>query len=209
MWQALDASGEAVITLADMVTHYAEALKAVDTAGIAHSRYKPGIGPFSEPSGLDLALKHLKVAYPLVYHSAGPMAYPGSAKKCDLVLPGEWAIEFKLVRPYGDNGEEAEHWSENVLHPYPGHTSAIGDCLKLLNSQFAERKAVMVYGFTHTPPRIELEPAIRAFEVVAAQVAKIQLGQRHSAHFDGLIHPVHQQGTVFGWELLGEHARRE
>lgn len=50
---------------------------------------------------------------------------------CDIVIPGFWAIEFKLIRPYGDNGKIAEHCSENALHPYPGIISSIGDYLKL------------------------------------------------------------------------------
>jgi hypothetical protein len=191
-----------MIPLAEVVAHYAEAFKAMDTAGHVNPPYRPGVGPFGEPQGLALALQYLKQVYPQVYQTAGPKAYPGSAKQCDLVLSGDWAIECKLLRPFGDNGKEAEHWSENVLHPYAGHTSAVGDCLKLVGSGFAERKAILVYGFEHTPPKIPLEPAVRAFEIIAAEVADVHLGPRHTAHFYQLIHPVHQQGTVFGWEVL-------
>jgi hypothetical protein len=191
-----------MILLADVVANFAEAFKAVDAAAQVNPPYKPGIGPFGEPRGLELALRYLKQAYPKDYQTTGPQAYPGSAKQCDLVISSAWAIEYKLLRPFGDNGKEAEHWSENVLHPYSGHTSAIGDCLKLMGSGFAERKAILVYGFEHTPPKIPLEPAVRAFEVIAAKVAGVHLGPRHTAHFDHLIHPVHQQGTVFGWEVL-------
>ncbi|MCG3201555.1 MAG: hypothetical protein NFCOHLIN_01425 [Gammaproteobacteria bacterium] len=60
----------------------------------------------------------------------------------DLLVPGEWAVELKVVRPFGDNGKPAEHWSENVLHPYAGNTSSLGDCLKLLASGLSERKVV-------------------------------------------------------------------
>jgi hypothetical protein len=28
-----------------------------------------------------------------------------------------------------NNGKEAETWSVNLLHPYPGNVSVIGDCL--------------------------------------------------------------------------------
>jgi hypothetical protein len=48
---------------------------------------------------------------------SSPKRYPNSRRQCDLVIPGEWAVEFKLLRPFGDNGAEAEDWSENVLHP--------------------------------------------------------------------------------------------
>ena len=128
--------------------------------------------------------------------------YPNSRQHCDLVIPDEWAIEFKLIRPFGDNGAEAEHWSENVLHPYPGNTSSIGDCIKLVRSGFPERKAIVIFGYEHTPPQIDLTVAVKAFEVIAEQVLGIELGIGYSAEFKQLIHPVHQQGKVFGWEVL-------
>jgi hypothetical protein len=71
------------------------------------------------------------------------------------------------VRPFGDNGRPAEHWSKSVLHPHEGNTSSLGDCLKLLNSGLGERKAVIIFGYEHTPPRVELDDAIRDFEVLA------------------------------------------
>jgi len=118
-----------------------------------------------------------------------------------LVIPDEWAIEFKLLRPFGDNGAEAEHWSENVLHPYPGNASSIGDSIKLIESGFTERKAIIVFGYEHSPPLIDISIAIESFEAVAKQVVGIELGERYSAMFGPLIHPVHQQGKVFGWQV--------
>jgi hypothetical protein len=119
------------------------------------------------------------------------------------VIPGEWAIEFKLLRPFGDNGAEAEHWSENALHPYPGNVSSIGDSIKLIESGFPERKAVLIFGYEHSPPLIDITTAIESFEAIAKQIMGIELGERHVAEFGSLIHPVHQQGKVFGWQVLG------
>jgi len=62
-------------------------------------------------------------------------------------------MEFKIVRPYGDNDREAEDWSVNLLHPYPGNVSTIADCWKLQSLECAERKAVVVVGYEHTPPK--------------------------------------------------------
>ena len=64
-----------MIPLAQVVTQYAEAFKAVDVAGPRTRR----IGPCGAPRGLELALRHLKQAYPIDYQNAGPRAYPGSA----------------------------------------------------------------------------------------------------------------------------------
>jgi hypothetical protein len=195
------------LSLDQFVADFGLALKAVDaTAPQGGSRtriYQPGVGPLTEADAVGRAVRHLREIRPGFYGDAAPRPYPGSRQTCDLVIPGSLAIEFKLIRPFGDNGLEAEHWSENVLHPYAGNTSSISDCLKLLEAGFAEAKAVVVFGYEHTPPRIPLETAVRAFEVISRDVLGIKLGTRHEAQFSGLIHPVHQQGKVYGWDVLG------
>ena len=44
-----------------------------------------------------------------------------------------------------------------------------------------------------------MDPAIEAFETLARQ--RVTLGNRHVAAYDHLVHPVHQRGRVFAWEL--------
>jgi hypothetical protein len=186
-----------MVDLGEVVRDFAEAFKAVDSAGYTMPPYRPGIGRFTESGAIRLALDHLRQVRPGIYQAAAPR------KRCDLVIPGEWAIEFKVIRPFGDNGRPAEHWSENILHPYAGNVSAIGDCMKLLDSEFSERRAVLVYGFEHTPPQVPLETAVTSFEVIAGQVLGIKLGERQFAEFGDFIHPVHQLGIVYGWQVLG------
>jgi hypothetical protein len=140
------------------------------------------------------------------YRDASPKRYPDSRQQCDLVIPDQWAIEFKLLRPFGDNGAEAEHWSENALHPYPGNVSFIGDSIKLIESGFSERKAIVIFGYEHSPPLIDITVVIDSFEAIAKQVVGIDLGERQSAEFGPLVHPVHQQGKVFGWQVLEPNA---
>jgi len=124
----------------------------------------------------------------------------------DLLIPEEWAIEFRIARPYGDNGREAENWSVNLLHPYRGNTSTIGDCYKLAELKCSERLAVAVIGYEHCPPKIDLTPLINAFEVIADQVAGIALSKRVEIRHDGLINPVHQSIRVFAWEVISRAA---
>ena len=125
-----------MLELTTAVADFAAAFKAVDSSspqGRFRDRvYSPGIGPLTEEEAVRRAVLHLQQIRPEVYRSAAPRNYPNDRRKCDLVIPGEWAFEFKLIRPFGDNGKEAEHWSENILHPYPGSTSSVGDCIKLL-----------------------------------------------------------------------------
>ena len=111
-------------------------------------------------------------------------------------------MEFKIARPFGDNGKEAENWSVNLLHPYEGNVSVIGDCMKLQRLNGPELKAVVVVGYEHTPPRIPLSPLFDAFACVATQVLNLKLGQRVEVLKSGLRHPVHQQVTVVAWEVL-------
>ena len=68
-----------------------------------------------------------------------------------MLVNSEWFIEFKIVRPYGDNGDVAENWSVNMLHPYVGNTSLIGDAMKLLVLDASYRKAVFLIGYEHQP----------------------------------------------------------
>lgn len=63
----------------------------------------------------------------------------------------------------------------------------------------------MVLGYEHSPPVIPLEPAIRGFELVAREVVGIVLGPRLMQTAESLVHPYHQQLTVYAWEVLGLH----
>jgi hypothetical protein len=108
------------------------------------------------------------------------------------------------VRPFGDNGKEAENWSVNVLHPYRGNTSSLGDCHKLLSLDLQERKAVIVIGYEHNPPQISLLPLITGFELLAEHVMAVELSSRVQIIRQNLVHAVHQQVTVFAWEVLGK-----
>ena len=144
-----------------------------------------------------MALEYLQNTY--------PEEFRGSARKRepDVLIPGQWALEFKIVRPFGDNGKPAEHWSENLLHPYIGNVSLLGDCLKLLESERLERKGVVAFIYEHIEPKVDLNILIQSFEILAKDVLGVDLGKRCTATMRNLIHPEHQQGTVYGWELLG------
>lgn len=120
------------------------------------------------------------------------------------------------VGPYGEpqlvgriakflNGKEAENWSVNLLHPYPGNVSTIGDCYKLLGLEGPERKAVVVIGYEHVPPRISLTPLVESFEVLAKHVASMELSPRIETHIEDLIHPIHQSVRIFAWQVCQDH----
>lgn len=177
--------------LQGVVFDITEALVQIDASRVPFRSFQPGVGPYGEPQLLKLIVTHLNRI----------PSYQGrvvTKRTPDLLIPGHWAIEFKIARPFGDNGKEAENWSVNLLHPYAGNVSTIGDCHKLARLEGSERKAVAVIGYEHTPPRIDLTPLVESFELIAREVAKVSLSPRIETKRDGLIHPVHQSGSLHG-----------
>lgn len=188
------------MNLDELLTDVTAALVGVDASQQSFRTFQAGVGPYGEPQLVKLIAAHLNQL----------PNYHGTArtKRCpDLLVPGEWAAEFKITRPFGDNGREAENWSVNLLHPYPGNVSTIGDCYKLAKYEGPERRAVFVIGYEHVPPKIDLTPLIESFEAIAANVCNIRLSPRIEARHGELIHPVHQSLRVFAWEMLSGSAR--
>jgi hypothetical protein len=195
------------IRLPKFVADFADALRAVDRAGpIGRSSSRvsrPGVGPLQERQAVRLAAEELAKADP-AYAGIASGRYPGSPLECDLVIPGQWAVEVKMARPFSDDDRQSDHWSENLLHPYADKTSAVGDAMKLQSLQAELSKAVLIYGFEHATPQVPLEPAVRAFELIATKVAGVRLGRRIEEMRDALLHPAHAVLRVYGWEVLPE-----
>ncbi len=93
-------------------------------------------------------------------------------------IDNEWAIEFKTDRPFGDNGLEAENWSVNMLHPYPGNVSLISDAYKLISLEGYSKKGLFMIGYEHNPVKINLDPLILSFETIINQVIGISTKKR-------------------------------
>ena len=182
-----------------VVECFGRGLAATDRDGQPHKAFQAGIGPYGEADAIRLAVGHMRAECPDLFSKAVIKRVP------DMLIPGRWALEFKIVRPFGDNGKPAEHWSENILHPYPGNTSSLGDCLKLLASTLPERKAVVVFGYEHEPAQILLDPAVKAFELIAKDTLGVALSPRIERRIKGLIHPVHQVLRIFAWEVLARN----
>ena len=75
--------------------------------------------------------------------------------------------------------------------------SALTDCSKLATAGGSTRKAIVIYGFD--APSRPLSLAIEAFETLARR--SVCLGARITVPYSGLVHPVFQQGAVFGWDV--------
>ena len=175
-----------------LVKIIADILKGFDNEKPIHKDFQPGIGPFGEPQIVGEIAKRLT--------NMGIQAK--TRRSPDLDICGDWAIEFKIVRPFGDNGREAENWSVNMLHPYAGNVSLIGDAIKLAcNLHAYPHKGLFVIGFEHDSAKISLDPLIDSFELIAKLVMKIALGERIEEKRKGLCHPQHQLLRCIGWQL--------
>lgn len=183
------------MTLKELVDGIAQALVAIDRKQEPFRTFRAGVGPYGEPQLVRLIAESLNDSQKLPEKAV-------TKRTPDLLIPSHWAVEFKIARPYGDNGREAENWSVNLLHPYKGNVSTVGDCYKLASWAGPERRAAIVIGYEHSPAKISLAPLVEAFEAIAKFVAKIELSERVECYRGGLIHPVHQCVRIFGWEVL-------
>lgn len=167
--------------------------------------FRPGIGPHSESETITLALSEASVGLELS-RLEREVPYPAiSRSRCDIVIDGSagWAIEVKLLRLLGDNGLKNDNMLMHILSPYPMDHSALSDCPKLLQSGFEGRKAIVIIGYDYDA--LPLGPAIGAFELLAS--AEVDLIPTGPAPFNNLIHPIHQRGAVFGWEISEKGTR--
>lgn len=180
--------------LSEIVCTIADALKDFDLENPVHKSFKPGIGPFGEPQLLIELAKRLT-----------GQGIPARTRRtrADMDIQDIWALEFKIVRPFGDNDQEAENWSQNLLHPYEGNVSLIGDAIKLSKLDEYPKKGLFAIGYEHDPPRIDLEPLFSSFELVARSVLNIPLGHRFEEMRGQLVHPTHQVIRCAAWQLDG------
>lgn len=181
--------------LSEVATDVADAVIHIDQSRRPFRAFQPGVGPYGEPQLVKLIAVKLNELPKYGGHLK-------TKRNPDLLFPGEWAIEFKIARPFGDNGKEAENWSVNLLHPYPGNVSVIGDCYKLAEHNGAERRAALVIGYEHVPPKISLSPLVDAFEAIVRNATRLEISARTEVRREGLVHPVHQALRLFAWEVF-------
>lgn len=172
-----------------------DAIKDLDGVLPPFKTFMPGIGPYGEPQ----LCKHL--VHWMNKSASCPFDDAVTKREPDILIPDRWAIEVKLARPYGDNGKEAEHWSQNLLHPYPGNVSSIADAMKLQTRNGVERRAIVVFGYEHKNPEINLDPLFAGFELLCAHVCGLRLSERVERSVEDLRHPVHARCRVVTWEV--------
>src|SRR5437867_2671841 len=194
--------------LTAFVANFADGLKAADAKQPqavnqrSEQIFQPGIGPHTEAQTVRLVLDEMRTARPARYSRVEfAVPYPTERRqKCDLAVHagGEhWFIEVKMWRLMEDNGSRTTT-SSHVLSPYAQHRrSALTDCEKLSRSGFTGRKAILIYGYEAEGWSLSL--VVDAFQTLAR--TRTHLSECQVASFDGLCHPIHCSGAVYGCEL--------
>jgi hypothetical protein len=80
-----------------------------------------------------------------------------------------------MLRLMGDNGKPNDNMLMHILSPYPSHRSALTDCQKLAASSFSGSLSVLIYGYDYDA--LPMEPAVEAFEQLAAHRVRLGLGR--------------------------------
>jgi len=190
--------------ISEIVEAFANGMTTVDaTRPVAinvrsKNPYKPGIGPHTERQ----TVRSVSETFSHTIQFELEVPYPDAPRsKCDIVIraPEEWSIEIKMLRFMGDNGKPNDNILMHIPSPYPAHRSAVTDTDKLHGSELPGRKGIIIYGYDYEA--WPMDPAIDAFETLVMR--RLVLSKRSEARTGALIHPVHTQGRVFGWEILG------
>ena len=172
----------------------ADVLKSFDDEKPVHKKFNPGIGSFGEPQIVKEISKRL--------NALGNGYKTQTRRTPDLDVNGVLAVEFKIVRPFGDNGNLAENWSVNLLHPYEGNVSLIGDILKLKEFEGFAQKAIFLIAYEHLKPKINLDVLITSFDLIAKSVLNLEIGDAIVQRREKLVHPEHQVVRCFLWEVF-------
>ena len=191
--------------LDQFVSDFAAGIQLADRKAPQSKQWRPGIGPHDERDVIRLVMQELGEQWPDRYGTYSiEVPYPASAQSCDLCLGNPpayaWAFEIKALRLLGDKGHAGGGRDDvsKILSPYPQQRSALTDCAKLTSARLGDRQAIVIYAYDW--PDFPALAVVEIFEMAATQ--RVTLGARVAHHFHGLIHPVHQQGSVYGWELL-------
>lgn len=105
-----------------------------------------------------------------------------------------------MLRLMGDNGKVNDNMLMHILSPYPQHRSALTDTQKLVRSGFPGQKALLIFAYEY--PDFPTRTAIEAFETLARRFVRIT--PVAAATISGLVHPIHTEATVYGWNIAAD-----
>ena len=194
------------LLLEQLADDFATAIPAID-AQANHTRWKPGIGPFEEDNQIEMFREALEEETD--YSIKIEVPYFEGGQRVDIfVETGEIQVpvEAKLLRFRYDNGNIDPNSFAKVFSPFPEQSTStlLTDAQKLWNSDFTESGGLLgLYYEPANEPYEQMTPEAIAekFCLDVGYWYDFEVETSNIAYFDGLRHPVHQQGAVITWEI--------
>ena len=194
--------------LTQVATDFASAVPAVD-AEAEHDRWQEGIGPFEEERQIETLREAVNGDTSYSVETEAP--YPDGGQQVDLFIESEEIaipVEAKLLRFRYDNGNIDPNSFAKAFSPFPEQTTStlLTDAQKLYEAGFKENGGLL--GLYYEPEdesyeRMTPEAIAEKFILNVDYWYDFEVEMRNVAHFDGLRHPIHQQGAIITWEIIG------
>jgi hypothetical protein len=198
-------SSDLLTTLAD---DFASVVPAVDTE-VEHDRWQEGIGPFEEDRQVEMLRDAVERATSYSIETEAP--YLDGGQRVDLFIKSEETaipVEAKLLRFRYDNGNIDPNSFAKVFSPFPERTTStlLTDAQKLYEAGFEESGGLL--GLYYEPvdesyDRMSPEAVAEKFALDIDYWYDFEVETRNVAYFEGLQHPIHQQGAIITWEIIG------
>ena len=186
---------------------FASTIPVIDSEA-EHDRWQAGIGPFEEDRQVEM-LREAVEGDPS-YSIETEASYLDGGQRVDLFIENEETgipVEAKLLRFRYDNGNIDPNSFEKVFSPFPERTTStlLTDAQKLYEAGFEEMGGLL--GLYYEPvdesyERMSPEAVAEKFALDVDYWYDFEVETRNVAHFDGLRHPVHQQGAIITWEIV-------
>ncbi|MBX0303725.1 transcriptional regulator [Haloarcula salinisoli] len=195
------------ILLKSLADDLAEAIPEIDSEA-EHSRWQPGLGPFEEERQVEMLRN--AVENNTNYSIETERTYPNGDQRVDLFIKSgvtEIPVEAKLLRFRYDNGNIDPNSFAKAFSPFPEQTTStlLTDAQKVRDADFEEYGGLLGLYYEPTDEPYERMSAKSIGEKFCLDVEywyDFEVETRNVAHFDGLRHPVHQQGAVITWEII-------
>ena len=195
----------------DLLRHigddFASAIPVIDSEA-EHDRWQAGIGPFEEENQIEMLRE--EIDGDTNYSIKTEESYLDGGQRADIFIESadtKLPIEAKLLRFRYDNGNIDPNSFAKVFSPFPERTTStlLTDARKLYDAGFDENGGLL--GLYYEPvdesyERMTPEAIAEKFCLDVGYWYDFEVETRNVAHFDGLRHPVHQQGAVIMWEII-------
>lgn len=194
-------------SLETLAGDFASVIPAID-AEAEHDRWQPGIGPFEEDRQVEMLREAVEGTTGYSIKTEQP--YLSGGKRVDLLIESDGTkipVEAKLLRFRYDNGNIDPNSFAKVFSPFPERSTStlLTDARKLHEAGFDEKGGLLGLYYAPVEESYERMSAEAIAEKLCLDVSywyDFEIETRNVAHFEGLRHPVHQQGAIITWEIM-------